>query len=388
MSRGGRTHPLFTPAQVALTPAQVALILEHIHHTQDLDIVIANTSADVLFEGLVISAPMLKNVHLVRESDGLSIPLPDELLGGNTPTLRTLRVNGFNYFPWTSGILSASFVDLSIDMSSWTDRPIDGSTLAYCETMLDAFERMPALERLELEQSFLNQHKHTMDGGRMVPLPHLRPSILMIVRYDDDYTDETGFAPIVSIVTSSLAGGSELSGTPPIKSLYIENKGGDISNLCVEACRLDDACARLSAPKIKRGTGRTITYLSDCEWPAIHVDFGLGYVDEGDDSPNVRHIAVSAEDIWARVPWASLERFTVALWAKDGVALNLSWEGLRKAAHLETLQLHGPSAVSFCEFLKKADKRKRRQLLPALKKIKLYPVEKNAPQPLLELRKL
>ncbi|KAI0048559.1 hypothetical protein FA95DRAFT_1678262 [Auriscalpium vulgare] len=377
------TDPEFFP-EAKLTSVQVVLILQHIHHTKELTIRLDNDSADEIFNGMVVPAPMLEDLHLSRDEAEPQLPLPDMLLGGHTHVLRELRVNGFTTFPWTSGILGASLVHLDITLGIWNEHPITAS-LAYCETMLDAFERMPALEHLALEWCFNQHDQHTVHSasGRAVQLPSLlhldiqgvcadecihaithldtpsSPSIRMSVEYHDDFSTDAK-DEFVSIVTSALAfHGSESYPATPMKSLHISSEGNRASKLCVEACR--------HRHHVCRGGVSTMdsAVFSGCTQFALYAEFEFkGHYGDGFHYP-----VEVAKEIWACVPWASLKRLSVALWANVG--LEFPWLGLQEAMHLESLRLHSSFAMSFSRFIA-GDLRRQRWLLPALKKIKLF----------------
>ncbi|KAI0048560.1 hypothetical protein FA95DRAFT_1034935 [Auriscalpium vulgare] len=372
-------HTIPDDPEDELTPIQLAIISKHLHHTESLALLLANESADELIGNMVAPAPMLESLQLTREASP-GIPLPAMLFGGSAPRLRSLDVIGFTAFPWTSNIFSG-LEYLSVDMTLWGVEANE----TYCETMLDAFEGMLVLKHLTLAGCFPAQHRHN-HGQRTVRLARLKDfeataidtsecmhvvkhldipfssAFRVLVSHHDDDDEEdlaAGFTPIVPFVASTLAPSGSVSSNNRITTLLIKTNHRAPYHLDLYACHRHAGDCRIDGPW--------------CPESNRHGAFTLDHNDDIDTTAGFRHILNLTRDIWAYIPWWSLERLQVDVWAEDGVEVGLSWAGLRNAAHLEKIILHGLSALSFCEFVAARDS--ERLLLPALTELKLRDID-------------
>ncbi|KAI0048550.1 hypothetical protein FA95DRAFT_1539594 [Auriscalpium vulgare] len=291
-----------------LTPSQLALINDHFLHIGEMAIVVGNDSADELIEHMTVSMPQhLQLTRWAMQSRGMR--LPDFLLGGDAPKLR----------PWSSGILSG-LASLSVNMTIYNS---DNLTDMYCETMLDASERMPGLELLRLKTCF-PPHSHATGSQRRVQLPRLKyfdinslytsdclhvithldtplpPTIRLSMHERGELEPEGGFTPILPIIASSLAPHGCDPSNAAIKRLHINNADHTLS---LDTCQHHVCPARSDLFDFLD----TLPDRFDCPQFTLHAFFSVSHGPGVDDGPGVWPIRNLVGDIWAHVPWPCVE---------------------------------------------------------------------------------
>ncbi|KAL0063414.1 hypothetical protein AAF712_009723 [Marasmius tenuissimus] len=145
--------------------------LQHIDRVVRLDVAAPlnqNIFSLSILDRLVKPAPLLRTLHLSTRTPTTDLVLLPCVLGGHTPLLTHLVVDG-PFFAWDSMLWRNNLTTLKVIHSSGTSNLIPSSFRDF----LLALSYMPDLQELELHHSLPPRPLHS-STSQMIPLPNLR----------------------------------------------------------------------------------------------------------------------------------------------------------------------------------------------------------------------